>query len=235
MDEAVCILCGEGDGGKSLQLLQTKGAATINTLAKTYQRPDIAATEGDHVHPQCWKAFGRHPNYKQRPETKSKSPAERRSLSPGYDSRRDCFYCSQPIKECEDNRGLISKASTISIVDGVKHAIIDRGNDRWAVEVQGRLDHVQCLLAKDCRYHRDCNANFRTSRAIPEKHRSTPNAKKPRSTGPKKMSVSKHLSWQSSIWRKAKMKPQWSVIFDQWWNLSWNPVAQNIPPSKQNI
>ena len=70
MDETVCILCGEGDGGKSLQLLGTKGAATINTLAKTYQRPDIVATVGDHVHPHCRKAFGRHPNYKQRPETK---------------------------------------------------------------------------------------------------------------------------------------------------------------------
>ena len=185
MDETVCILCGEGDGGKSLQLLGTKGAATINTLAKTYQRPDIVATVGDHVHPHCRKAFGRHPNYKQRPETKNKSPAKHRSLSPGYDSRRDCFYCSQPIKEWEDNRGLISKASTISIVDGVKRAIIDRGNDRWAVELQGRLDHVQCLLAKDCRYHRDCDANFRTSCAISEKHRSTPNAKKTKVGRPK--------------------------------------------------
>ena len=207
MDETVCILCGGGGGGKSLQLLGTKGAATINTLAKTYQRPDIVATVGDHVHPQCRKASGRHLNYKQHPETKNKSPAKRRSLSTVYDSRRDCSYCSQPIKEWEDNRGLISKASTISIVDGVKRAIIDQGNDRWAVEVQGRLDHVQCLLAKDCRYHRDCDANFCTSRQFQRSTGLLQMPKKPRSAGPKKMSVSKHLSWQSSIWRKAKMKP----------------------------
>ena len=91
-------------------------------------------------------------------------------MSPGFDSIHDCFYCAKRFTPWEHKNGLISKAYTLKVVDGVKNAIKMRNNDKWAIDVNGRLQFIQCLHAQNCQYDKLCDTNFRTGRPLSSKH-----------------------------------------------------------------
>ena len=124
----ICVICHKKDDDKKIERLGEKGAKTLNSLAVKYNISDVRATNGNYVHYQCRKQFGHLPRS---PKPNIASPVKRRSrsMSPGFDNIHDCFYCAKRFTTKEHKNGLISKACTLKVVDGVKNAIKMRNND----------------------------------------------------------------------------------------------------------
>ena len=56
-------------------------------------------------------------------------------------------------------------------VDKSMESIIkSRGDDPWAIAVNGRLQYVNDLRAEDAIYHDKCDSNFRIMKSIPKKY-----------------------------------------------------------------
>ena len=168
-------ICHQEDASAMTKLTK-KGVKSLNEAKDKLKRQDINVEIGDNVHADCYRDFRRDSTRNKvsgstaSEDSKTPSPAKRRSSVTNYNCRTDCFYCTSEITQREINTDQISVVLTVDINEGVRKTIKRRENDRWAVEVEGRLEDIRCMRAKDCRYHHICDSNFRTGKDIPIKY-----------------------------------------------------------------
>jgi hypothetical protein len=68
-----------------------------------------------------------------------------------------CLFCTEPA--ASGDAKTVRKVSTLSF-DQKLREVIERRNDRWALEVHGRLEGVHDLHAADAVYYKVCHARF---------------------------------------------------------------------------
>ena len=76
-----------------------------------------------------------------------------------------CFLCGEKVENGKDKRKVLAGEEFDQKLQVV---VRDRGNDEWAVVVQGRLDAVADLFSADAVYHHTCYVRF--TRQLPHPH-----------------------------------------------------------------
>jgi len=182
-----CPFCGKELDGETVVITE-KGADGINR-ASTERGDGIVVVAGTEVHKRCRVNYI---NKKQIDLSKKAKlhppPPVKRSarVSIGsYNSKTHCLFCSNEIIKSPLNADFdeYSCVKTDAFVGKILSHCKQR-NDDWAFTVQGRIDYFgKDLHAADCLYHRSCDINFRTKRAIPIHHIDGTMEKKSRKAG----------------------------------------------------
>ena len=161
----ICPICQEPCTSNFSTIYQ-KGADSINEASKL-RKDNIRVTPGVHVHVTCRK------NYTKIPTTSHTDSEIRktRSSSGVFILKEYCFLCGFQItpREKITGKAFSVKCRNREVDKSIQKAIINRQNDDWATEVQGRLAIIMALRAEGAVYHTQCDSNFRTGKSNPMK------------------------------------------------------------------
>ena len=105
--------------------------------------------------------------------TKDVLATRTRSSTVSFDFKRNCFLCGNLVT----NRAKSDKVANVlcknrEVDTAICDPIAKRNND-WSMDVKGRLETINDLRAEEAVYHKTCNSNFRTGKAIPKSFRTT--------------------------------------------------------------
>ena len=89
-----------------------------------------------------------------------------------FDFHSKCFLCGIEVTERERQTEGISRVSCKEreVDISIEEQILKRGNDEWAIAVNGRMQFISDLRDEDAIYHPVCMTNFRLGCAIPTKY-----------------------------------------------------------------
>lgn len=167
-----CKICKKiiADDGSSVTLRQL-GANGVNEVSK-WKGDDIHVEEGDVVHVDCRKTYIKKRKVDRTSEQDSSCSTRSKNT---FDFHSNCFLCGNVITKRErETSGVCNVTCKNREVDeAIKKQILIRGDDTWAIAVNGRLQYVNDLRAEDAVYHVICNSNFRIGQSIPKKYAST--------------------------------------------------------------
>ena len=148
--------------------LQETGKKGVNKASKE-KVDDLKVEVGDVVHVDC-----RRINIKKR---KSKSTDDDTSCSTRsqntFDFHEKCFLCGNSVttKEGKTKGCVTNVACKFKEIDKkVEAQIALRGDDPWAIAVNGRMQSINDLRAEDSIYHNNCYSNFCLGRPVPLKY-----------------------------------------------------------------
>ena len=182
MDKKVCKICnlGEVDDDEWVSSIREKGAAGLNR-ASDERNDGLLFAVGDSVHINCRR------NYTNARKISSAiadicdidhniSPKKTRSREGStFHFQTNCFLCGTALNDraIRDQDYVQVKCKKMEVDEAMEKAIVDRNEDRWAVEVKGRLSSCNDLRAEDAIYHTVCNSNFRTGKSKPKQFEQT--------------------------------------------------------------
>jgi len=87
-----------------------------------------------------------------------------RSKDDSFDWKKSCFLCKEHVDFDRDpNR--VRRVDTLELQAAVLHHCFERA-DKWAVEVQGRMESCCDLVAEEAVYHCTCYAVFTSHRSL---------------------------------------------------------------------
>jgi hypothetical protein len=100
----------------------------------------------------------------EKPPEQVPSPQKRRSTTteatPGFDIKRDCFYCGMnQDKMHQELKNTLRDVTVLKSLDSVQEKIHER-NDSWGRQVQLRVSGYPDLIAPEAKYHRRCYQAF---------------------------------------------------------------------------
>lgn len=174
-----CLLCEENlSVGKTVNVKQ-KG---LNTLIKSSERRKDGKSEklgglsSVIVHVSCRKDYTREDNIKaalkniteSEGSTISPTKGKLRSSITSFDFKNACFYCTEIIdaafyekekKKEISKRVKVHRVQTVHVKGSILQAAEKRG-DKWAREVNQRLEGISDLVAVEAVYHERCYINF---------------------------------------------------------------------------
>ena len=112
------------------------------------------------VHGTCRRALAHEASKASKAEAGASSKVRRltRSMTGSFSFDVMCFLCGEAVAGCKDIRKVLSGDE---FDNRIRNVIRERGNDEWAVEVQGRLDTIADLFSADAVYHLNCHARFK--------------------------------------------------------------------------
>ena len=180
-----CIICNETGNGQLIKL-RAKGSEGVNKASEA--RGDTLVTEpGQHVHVECRRSYI-NPNeiqkYIRDKNEKEISVSEDRKIqlrskTSEFKFAEHCLFCGKPAKHNHRKRGYeVYPVTTFDIQNEILSKCVER-NDKWAVEVQSRIQSVNDLPAADAVYHQTCSTNFRTGKLCPLKFADEEAVKRP--------------------------------------------------------
>ena len=148
-----------------------KGEKGISKVSQNIGAGDnLLVQEGDKVHKICRQKYLKR---KSSESTDDRSTISSRSQNT-FDFHANCFVCGNLITEREKNKkGCIRKITYRykEVEKTVKDRIAARGNDPWAVAVNGRIQYaLGDLHAENAAYHAQCYKNFCNGQDIPRKY-----------------------------------------------------------------
>jgi len=158
-----CLLCGS-DTGESVSVLSRGTDIFVQQCRVTgrehlIQHIMMFPTQPQLLHVSCRRALAYEAHKADIAQTELQGEERRltRSLTGGFSFKEMCFLCANPVNDCKDMRKVLSGTE---FDNRIREAIRARGGDKWAVEVQGRVDTVVDLFAADAVYHRNCHTRF---------------------------------------------------------------------------
>ena len=103
---------------------------------------------------------------KKRTERERSESPSLRSQTRTFDSRAQCFYCTDEIKDLSNESQKVRKCQTLGFEKKVLQQCDER-KDEWSDKVKGRLSSINDLFAADAVYHLQCCNNFRNGQSMP--------------------------------------------------------------------
>ena len=107
------------------------------------------------VHESCRKTFTF-----QKESNENSVPTKHFRSSSKFDYKMHCFLCEKKILVRNRQRNKFCFVETLEARDSFKELALHRG-DEWGLEVLGKLEACNDLVAEEACYHIDCYNNFR--------------------------------------------------------------------------
>ena len=154
----------------SFAVLTEKGVTGILAAAKRRMDDGLVCMAGQKIHKECRKKYTDSKliniSVKKRTERERSESPSLRSQTRTFDSRAQCFYCTDEIKDLRNESQKVRKCQTLGFEKKVLQQCDER-KDEWSDKVKGRLSSINDLFAADAVYHLQCCNNFRNGQSMP--------------------------------------------------------------------
>jgi hypothetical protein len=158
-----------------------KGVVTLIEFSSLWQDSalyDFLGTNPSvvHVHVDCRKTYTNRRWYEQQKQKREDDADDAvlphakllRSSGTSFDWKHHCFLCAAPVEfdsRHPDRCDSTSSVSTIEMHQNVAKTAAER-NDQWGLQVQGRLQACNDLVAEEAVYHRTCLQAFHNKKTL---------------------------------------------------------------------
>ena len=175
MEAVTCKIClkeiDKNNPSANVTLKET-GATGVNN-ASNEQKDNISVEVGDVVHVACRKEYVK--KRKRSSDATNDGTSILRSKNT-FDFHLKCFLCGieVTVRERKSKSVCFVSCKNKEVDTNVKNQIRIRGEDEWAIAVNGRMQFINDLHAEDAMYHTVCMSNFRNGKSIPAKYSVNP-------------------------------------------------------------
>ena len=169
-DKFDCIICCAKLENDEVVLLTKKGLDTLrwyceqkddqHLAERIVEHEVFAESEPPSVHVSCRKKYTDKKRLQviQKPTEEGIEASTKvlRSSSVIFDFKKHCFFCGDFV---DRNKTGNRTVATLEILDSLKERC-DKRNDKWGLEVKGRLEPHSDLVAPEAAYHKKCCNSF---------------------------------------------------------------------------
>jgi hypothetical protein len=167
-DYTTCVICCLELADKAFVTLTLKGLTTLKEYCS--KRSDEKLAErlrlcGDlvKVHTDCRKKYTDHKRLSQTQGSQEDDICRKKVLrsSGVFDFKQQCFFCAETaVYDCKHpERNPVCHVATLQIRNNVLDYCLLR-NDQWGLQVRGRLQLCDDLVAPEAVYHKKCHQAF---------------------------------------------------------------------------
>jgi hypothetical protein len=169
-DKFDCIICCAKLENDEVVMLTKKGLDTLKWYCEQKDDQHLAERIVEHevsteselpsVHVSCRKKYTDKKRLQviQKPTDEGNEASKKvlRSSSVIFDFKKHCFFCGDFV---DRNKTGNRTVATLEILDSLKERC-DKRNDKWGLEVKGRLEPHSDLVAPEGAYHKKCYNSF---------------------------------------------------------------------------